>query len=208
MEHDSLNPSERRYQKNRRAILDAAMKLIARHGMDALSMRALADEVDYSPSALYKYFDDKDKILEALREESWQMMAEFDAEHATTPQNAIEDLINGGKRIYGFARANPNHYQLMISSFSPQKLSLEDLKNNAGFQGLFQGIAGAVAAGDMHLPPGFDVEILAFFCWFSIHGAAMIRLTMMNDASEDFDALVDRMGVALAKLLNPPADLG
>jgi AcrR family transcriptional regulator len=51
---------------SRERILDAAAKLAAREGVDGLSMRRLAQALDVWPMALYRYFDDKDALLDAL----------------------------------------------------------------------------------------------------------------------------------------------
>ena len=68
-------PSERRYEKTRQGILSAARNLLLEGGTDAISMRTLADKVDYSPAALYKYFANKEEIIEALRQEAWRAWA-------------------------------------------------------------------------------------------------------------------------------------
>jgi AcrR family transcriptional regulator len=51
---------------SRERILDAAAGLVAAEGLDALSMRRLAQALDVWPMALYRYFDDKDALLDAL----------------------------------------------------------------------------------------------------------------------------------------------
>ncbi|MRR32158.1 TetR/AcrR family transcriptional regulator, partial [bacterium] len=50
-----ISPSERRYQRTRQSILEAAQAILSEQGIEALSMRALAEKADYSPAALYKY---------------------------------------------------------------------------------------------------------------------------------------------------------
>jgi AcrR family transcriptional regulator len=48
------------------AIRDAAIRLIARYGYEALSMRRLAGEVDLGAAALYRYFPNKQAMLFSL----------------------------------------------------------------------------------------------------------------------------------------------
>jgi AcrR family transcriptional regulator len=50
---------------SRERILDAALALLAREGLEALSMRRLAQALDVWPMALYRYFEDKDALLDA-----------------------------------------------------------------------------------------------------------------------------------------------
>jgi AcrR family transcriptional regulator len=51
---------------SRERILDAALALVARDGLDALSMRRLAQDLDVWPMSLYRYFHDKDELVAAL----------------------------------------------------------------------------------------------------------------------------------------------
>jgi AcrR family transcriptional regulator len=59
-------PRARRRAANLERILEAAMKLIIEGGLDACSIHKVAAEVDYSPAALYRYFDSKDALLSAV----------------------------------------------------------------------------------------------------------------------------------------------
>lgn len=52
-------PRERRHEDNVQRILDAAMRMVEAGGIEALSINKLADEVDYTPGALYRYFSSK-----------------------------------------------------------------------------------------------------------------------------------------------------
>ncbi|MCB0105373.1 MAG: TetR family transcriptional regulator, partial [Caldilineaceae bacterium] len=47
---ETLTPRERRALRTREAILDAARKIISKDGVDGLSMRNIADAIDYSPA--------------------------------------------------------------------------------------------------------------------------------------------------------------
>jgi AcrR family transcriptional regulator len=47
-------------------ILAAARDVVERDGMDALSMRRLAQELDVWPMSVYRYFRDKDELLDTL----------------------------------------------------------------------------------------------------------------------------------------------
>jgi TetR/AcrR family transcriptional regulator, tetracycline repressor protein len=51
---------------SRERILEAAVKVVAREGLDALSMRRLAQELDVWPMSVYRYFRDKDELLDAV----------------------------------------------------------------------------------------------------------------------------------------------
>ena len=62
------SPAERRRHKIRARILSAAEQVFAREGVDGLSIRRLAENIDYSPAAIYKYFKSKDELVDELKE--------------------------------------------------------------------------------------------------------------------------------------------
>lgn len=67
MVHEATRtPRERRHDDNERRILGAAMRMVEAGGVEALSINRLADEVDYTPGALYRYFSSKDALLARL----------------------------------------------------------------------------------------------------------------------------------------------
>jgi AcrR family transcriptional regulator len=53
---------------SRERILDATLAVIEREGWEALSMRRLAQDLDVWPMALYRYFHDKEELLDAVAE--------------------------------------------------------------------------------------------------------------------------------------------
>ena len=59
-------PRTKRHLRTKQAILDAARQIIAEEGPAALSMRALADRIDYSAAGLYEYFGSKEEIIAAV----------------------------------------------------------------------------------------------------------------------------------------------
>ena len=65
---DSETPASRRRRKVRDSIIEAAERVFAEEGLEGLSIRRLADEIDYSPSAIYKYFTSKTELIGCLKE--------------------------------------------------------------------------------------------------------------------------------------------
>jgi AcrR family transcriptional regulator len=63
---DHQTPRERRSERSRQSILQAALELVIEKGLSKLSLREIARRADYSPAGLYEYFGSKDEIIEAL----------------------------------------------------------------------------------------------------------------------------------------------
>src|SRR5258705_11629421 len=66
---------ERDRQRIQKAILDAARDLFIKEGYQHVSMRKIADRIEYSPAAIYSYFESKDDIFFALAAEGFHILA-------------------------------------------------------------------------------------------------------------------------------------
>ncbi|HTD61922.1 MAG TPA: helix-turn-helix domain-containing protein, partial [Gemmatimonadaceae bacterium] len=55
----------------RTKILDAARELFAEHGYDAVTMRTIAEKIEYTPTAIYYHFKDKDALIRELCDMDW-----------------------------------------------------------------------------------------------------------------------------------------
>jgi AcrR family transcriptional regulator len=60
----------------RTRIVEAARDIVSGEGLDALSMRAIAERIEYSPATLYLYFRDKDEILREVVAEGFRRLGE------------------------------------------------------------------------------------------------------------------------------------
>ena len=113
---DAMGSSVRRAKAKenlRRAILDAARELFATRDFQAVSIRKIADKIDYSPTAIYLHFKDKQEILLELIEEGFQLLVDMlnTAQHIADP---LERLRAGGHIYYQFARQHPHYYGIMF----------------------------------------------------------------------------------------------
>src|SRR5690349_3516020 len=97
----------------RTRILDAARRIVMREGFGALSMRKIADAIEYSPATLYLHFESRDAIARALCAEGYaQLLASFE------PLIAIEDAADRlkaiGRAYVAFGVAHPETYRLIF----------------------------------------------------------------------------------------------
>lgn len=179
-------PSERRYEKTRQGILSAARSLLLDEGVDAISMRTLAEKVDYSPAALYKYFANKEEIIEELRQEAWSMMAAYEPNFPPGLTMA-EMFVHSGKNYVDFATKYPEYYMLIMSTTETGPKSLEEFKQDPSFLGLHQFVETAVAAGTFHIPDGYTTFHFSMLSWFVVHGVSLLKLTMMSKCADEFE---------------------
>src|SRR5438132_13839599 len=100
-----------------RAILDAARELFVTEGYRNVSIRKIAEKIEYSPAALYGYFPSKDDIFYALAEEGFRLLHGADGPTLTVQLEGLEQLERIKAilwRLYEFSREHPQYFELMF----------------------------------------------------------------------------------------------
>jgi AcrR family transcriptional regulator len=190
-----MGSAERRARERenlRRAILDAARELFATQDYKNVSMRKIADRIEYSPTAIYLHFKDKDEILAHLIEEGFVKLCEmvYQAGGGDGTADPVERLRRGGRAYLAFAFENPHYYRLMFQLEDAGK-ALHDKAGEAAYRA-FGFIRECVGAGQEAGRFRRDVEeiVLSHAVWAGIHGAAALVLSghvpgMLPEAMRD-----------------------
>src|SRR5258706_10227684 len=119
---------ERDREAVRRSILDAARELFVTEGFQNVSIRKIAERIEYSPAAIYGYFPSKDDIFFALAEEGFRLLGDPAAlQHDPTLQNAppLERVRAVFWRLYEFSRDQPQYFALMFVERSVPRIGRE-----------------------------------------------------------------------------------
>jgi len=105
---------ERERQELRRAILAAACEIAVREGWQAVTIRKVAERIEYSPPMIYQYFASKaDLLLALLREGFAELTERLRAAQGTTPTAPEESLARVAAAYWSFAWERPELYQVM-----------------------------------------------------------------------------------------------
>lgn len=197
----AVGTRSRRQERTRRSILDSALAIVAESGPDALSMRAIADRIDYSAAGLYEYFGSKEEILNAVREEGMARLgATMGAVDPSLP--ALDYLREIGLAYIRFALANRDHFLLAFTQAPAPVPAAAPRKpadtGDSPFRFVMQGVERALAEGILQARPGMGVLEQAYAAWGLVHGLAMLRMTSLYGAPLELDE-ADR--AALAALL-------
>ncbi len=183
-----------------RAILDAARELFVAEGYQNVSIRKIAEKIEYSPAAIYGYFPSKDDIFLALAEEGFHLL--FSSGAAPCGQTGIENLRAIFWHHYEFSKAHPEYFALMFVDRSVPRISrdwarfgfVRDMKAR-----IAEMIQHAIDNGEFpaSTPPDAIFRILVA----AIHGVAVMRLCDRMAPGEDADALArDTLEAALVGL--------
>jgi AcrR family transcriptional regulator len=168
----------------REEILDAARELFVAEGYQSVSMRKIAEKIEYSPTTIYLYFKDKADLIFHLCEETFakliQTMDMLAKQGVTDP---LERLRRCGQAYVEFGLLYPNHYKVtFIMPHEHPALSPEDMANSMGmkaFARLREIVKECIAAG--RLRPDLDPEAVSQVLWAGMHG-----LTSLLICHQDF----------------------
>src|SRR5881396_488960 len=119
---------ERDREAVRRAILDAARELFVTEGYQNVSLRKLAERIEYSPAAIYGYFASKDDIFFALAEEGFRLLGDPSAGHNLARLEGLAPLERVRAvfwRLYEFSRDQPQYFALMFVDRSVPRIGRE-----------------------------------------------------------------------------------
>jgi AcrR family transcriptional regulator len=193
---------ERDREAVRRAILDAARDLFTTEGYRTVSIRKIAERIEYSPAAIYGYFPSKDDIFFALAEEGFRLLgdpAECREAHALGPLERIRAIF---WRLYRFSREHPQYFELMFLDRSVPRINREyerfafvrETKRH-----LIAEIERGVEAGVF--PSGLNAAVAARLLMVGLLGVAVVTFSKRLAAGEDPDHLAsDVIDTTLAGL--------
>lgn len=166
---------EREKEEIRQKILDAARDLFTRDGYDRVTMRGIAEAIEYSPTTIYHHFEDKDDVVRSLCELDFARLLGALASEKPA-EDPVEQIRRLGLAYARFGLENPNHYRFMF--MTPGKLETPQDHSESGLQsfGLLRGaVERAVAAGRLR---SGDPDTMAQVLWASLHGVVALLITL------------------------------
>jgi AcrR family transcriptional regulator len=157
-------------------LCDVAEALFAAHGPDGVTMREMADALGVSSMTPYRYFADKDAILAAVRTRAFCRFAEAMEAARDRPQP------RSGNAYLDFALANPAGYRLMFDVSQPTFAKYPELVKamDRARLTMTDGLRDLAAAGRFK----GDVELTGYVYWSTMHGAVMLELAGLLDATK------------------------
>jgi AcrR family transcriptional regulator len=200
-----------------RGILDAARELFVTDGYQHVSIRKIAERIEYSPAAIYGYFPSKDDIFFALAEEGFRLLFNSASAPADAVADPVDDLHRMFWRYYEFSKSHPEYFALMFLDRTVPRISRD--WERFGFVGEMKHhmvirIQNAIDRGA--LPSGTSPLTVFRVLLTTIHGAATLRLCDRLAQGEDADALARatldiaiqglRAGAAMNLVLAPCLD--
>jgi AcrR family transcriptional regulator len=183
-----MGTNERRERERlamREQILNAARELFAKRGYEAVTMREIGKRIEYSATALYNHFADKEALVRELCRRDFSDFAQRFLAAVVGSKSPIESLCRAGLVYLGFAEQFPQHYRLMfmtpLPETPPELGEREDPRMNAYV--FLRQLVDALLAGEYLRPDLKDPDLIAQTVWAVVHGAASLELTIDKKAA-------------------------
>jgi AcrR family transcriptional regulator len=165
----------------KRVLLDTAVRAIAKHGVDSLSLRGLAARAGVSPGAPYHHFSNRDELLASIAEEGFtRLEARLIAARDAAADDASARLEALGLAYVTFAVSSPGYFRVMFHGASKSSGPTE-----AGLRAFHLLRDAAVACQKASQAPKGDVTSLVLLAWSAVHGFA----TLWVDRALPFEGL-------------------
>ncbi|MEP6901317.1 MAG: TetR/AcrR family transcriptional regulator [Actinomycetota bacterium] len=187
---------DREKENLRQDILDAASELFAKEGYANVSMRKIADKIEYSPTTIYLYFKDKIDLLNQICEETFGKLIEtvsmIEAKGSDEPINCLQK----GMRAYiEFGLKYPNHYEVTlitpIMDFLGKELHpYEGSSGQKAFEYIVRQVTGSMEKGQIEKG---DVAAISQTIWAAIHGVTALLISHKDFPFVDKDVLIDKV---------------
>ncbi len=181
---------EKEREETRTLILDAARKLFVEQGYEAVTMRRIADAIDYTPTAIYFHFKDKEALIQEICHQDFLNFAKYFAQHLAI-NDPFERMTAIGLTYVEFAVTHPQQFQLMFMTPKPALKPNDEMQATKGIPeqdsfALLKMTCEALIRTGRIRPEYRDAELLAQVAWSVVHGVASLHVAMNQDTWIDW----------------------
>jgi AcrR family transcriptional regulator len=194
---------EKQKTEIRKLILDASMKLFVEEGFESVTIRRIAEIIEYSPTTVYLYFKDKDEIFYSLHDLGFEKLQEFN-QTLTTIQNPLLRLHKMGENYLRFGMEHPEYYNLMFIMGEPMKkiseLGCEWAHGDAALSRLQATVMECMEKGYL---AECDPHLVSLSVWSFVHGLVSLGIRQrLEKFVSDEKMLLPTMEQALNWFMN------
>lgn len=166
----------RQKEEVRLSILNASWKLVEQEGWQALSIRKIAEAIEYSVPVIYDHFANKEMILMEFTRKGFGLLNSALREAASKFYDPALKLEALGYAYWRFAHENKEYYQLMYGLGMPTCEAVKQIPELGEFTGLIIGPIRELM--DQGKQRGADPYMKLHTFWSMIHG--LISINMMG----------------------------
>ena len=189
-----MGTTERRAREKeqlRRQIISAARELFVSEGYENVSMRKIADKIEYSPTVIYLYFKDKADLLDSACQETLLGLLDTVELLKRDKNNPVESLRKSGKAYVEFGLEYPQDYKLTFV-IRPQFQKGLGLEEGSVGERVFSYLCAMVS--ECVRQKAFrqvDVETTGQALWSAVHGVTLLLIDFPDFPWTATDKLID-----------------
>jgi AcrR family transcriptional regulator len=196
----------REKEELRQEILDAARDLFVELGYEAVSMRRIAEKIEYSPTTIYLHFRDKSDLLDCICSDTFSRLVDLLEAISRTEPSPVAALKRGLRAYIDFGLEHPAQYRVAFMMpdahhCDPEHPSRSDEAGQRAFSCLVATVAACAHSGALHIP---NVELTAQMLWTSVHGLTSLLISAAGFRWADREDLINHLLDTLTKGLEKP----
>lgn len=180
---------QRQSEAVKATILSQSWQIVEENGWQALSIRKIADAIEYSTQMVYTHFESKDAIIEEFTKQGFDLLAAQLQKAAKSKEDPSEQLVAISKAYWKFAFEHIKYYQIMFGLGIPtceMVSSFDEMKKVSDVMG---------ASIDLVIRSGKNPEAdgmlkLGTF-WSVLHGLVAIEMISAKGYSDYAERILD-----------------
>ena len=185
----------REKEQLRQEILDAARELFVKEGYANVSMRRVAEKIEYSPTTIYLYFKDKADLLFCLCEETFAKLVQTFEALGQDQSDPVACLKKGMRAYIEFGLKHPNHYKVTFIAHPETHEIHEDYvwEESMGFRAFNYLCMIVRECVEQKKFREVDVETTSQVIWAAIHGVTSLLIVHPHFSWVEKDKLMDNL---------------
>jgi AcrR family transcriptional regulator len=178
----------RQKEEVRSAILDTAWQLVKKEGWQQLSIRKIADAIEYSVPVIYDHFDNKEAILLEIGKQGFQLLSKRMQQARDKHKDPAEQLKAIADAYWSFAFKNREYYQLMFGLGMPCCEVEKSMPEKVYFRNILTGPIDELIKKNKVVVGNACLKYHTF--WSIIHGLISIKMMGSSDVSDELNKMV------------------
>jgi AcrR family transcriptional regulator len=178
----------------RQEILDAARDMFVREGFENVSMRKIAEKIEYSPTTIYLYFKDKADLLDCICEETFTRLVRKQTAIDQAAADPVDRLRKQLRAYVEFGLKYPNHYKVafMMTEDFEERMQCERSREmgKKAYAHLRNEVATMSELGLIRIA---DIDASAQVLWANIHGLTSLLIAHPRFPFVERNLLIDTL---------------
>jgi AcrR family transcriptional regulator len=184
-----IDRKEREREDKRKLIISTATKLFREQGFEKVSLRNIAEAIEYSPTMIYLYFKDKNELFYYMHAEGFRMLRKQLESATENIEDAWLRFCKLGEVYIKFGLENPEYYELMFITSAPMQTEMTEDIWHEGFMThicLETEVKNCILHGYF---AGHDYKVLSLMVWCQVHGLVSLfikdRMRMYQETERE-----------------------